>query len=280
MRRFATYIFLAVSVIKDALVRIRNSIIIQPKDNIVDYISSMSGLTKKCVETIINYIIFEPSKKNAEIMYQPIVELKNHMLIIAPILIMGSKPERNLLAVISSNGDKEYSKEVNDLEGLMIQELEDAVLGKENIKIVKNKKLGECLPDIDFAILDKTSNALLLCELKWFAAADSAKEVYAKEDEITHGCEQMESIMSYAMSDKKHFSIKCLVMKMEKHGFVLLCYCKCINIRTRNKYVPVIDLKRIIELFSKNLLGNVFHIIRIMNMRLICHKMLRLHIKK
>lgn len=75
----------------------------------------MSGLTKKCVETIINYIIFEPSKKNAEIMYQPIVELKNHMLIIAPILIMGSKPERNLLAVISSNGDKEYSKEVNEL---------------------------------------------------------------------------------------------------------------------------------------------------------------------
>ena len=26
--------------------------------------------------------------------------------------------------------------------------------------------------------------------------------------------------------------------------------------------MPVIDLKRIIELFSKNLLGNVFHIIR------------------
>lgn len=248
--------------IKDALVRIRNSIIIQPKDNIVDYISSMSGLTKKCVETIINYIIFEPSKKNAEIMYQPIVELKNHMLIIAPILIMGSKPERNLLAVISSNGDKEYSEEVNDLEGLMIQELEEAVLGKENIKIVKNKKLGECLPDIDFAILDKTSNALLLCELKWFAAADSAKEVYAKEDEITHGCEQMESIMSYAMSDKKHFFNQVFGDEDGESTDLFCCVIAKHNTRTRNKYVPVIDLKRIIELFSKNLLGNVFHIIR------------------
>lgn len=222
----------------------------------------MSGLTKKCVETIINYIIFEPSKKNAEIMYQPIVELKNHMLIIAPILIMGSKPERNLLAVISSNGDKECSKEVNDLEGLMIQELEEAVLGKENIKIVKNKKLGECLPDIDFAILDKTSNALLLCELKWFAAADSAKEVYAKEDEITHGCEQMESIMSYAMSDKKHFFNQVFGDEDGESTDLFCCVIAKHNTRTRNKYVPVIDLKRIIELFSKNLLGNVFHIIR------------------
>ena len=34
------------------------------------------------------------------------------------------------------------------------------------------------------------------------------------------------------------------------------------NIRTQNKIVPVIDLKRIEELFSSNSLNTVFHLIR------------------
>ena len=34
------------------------------------------------------------------------------------------------------------------------------------------------------------------------------------------------------------------------------------NIRTQNKYVPVIDLKRIMELFKSKSLNSVFHMIR------------------
>ena len=245
--------------IRDPLVRLKNSIIIQNSEYIVEYIASVSGLGKKTVETIIHYITFEPKKKNVDIMYQPIVKLTNGTLIITPVLFMGSRPERNLLAVVSSRHDGEYSKEVNDLEELMVSELE-AYVSSPNI--VKHKHLRDDLPDIDFAIFDRMTNSAIICETKWFAAADSTKEVYAKEDEITHGCKQITDIMAYAMEDRKHFIKQVFDIEDGESTDIFGCVVAKHNIRTQNKYVPVIDLKRMEELLSKYSLNTVFHMIR------------------
>ncbi len=102
----------------------------------------------------------------------------------------------------------------------------------------------------------------MICETKWFAAADSTKEVYAKEDEITKGCGQIESIMAYAMNDKKGFVKQVFQVDTEDPIDLFGCVVAKNNIRSQNKYVPVIDLKRIKELFSKYSLNSVFHIIR------------------
>lgn len=248
--------------IKDPLIRLRNSTIILPMSKIVDYVVSMSGLKKEKIESIMRYITFEPSKRNVDIMYQPITVLSNELAIIAPILFLGSRPERNLLAVVSSKNDLEHSKEVNDLEDLMVQEIEAAIPHAATLKHAKHKNLGGRLPDVDFGLLDTASSAALLCELKWFAAADSSKEVYAREDEITHGCEQSESIMTYAMSDRKRF-IKQIFDVDDGDNIDLFC---CVvarhNIRTQHKYIPVIDLKKLKELFSNKPISSVFHAIR------------------
>ncbi|MBC8556749.1 hypothetical protein [Jutongia hominis] len=243
----------------DPLVRLKNSNIIQNSEYIVAYIISASGLEKEKVETIIQYITFEPKKKNVDIMYQPIVKLSNGTLIITPILFMGSRPERNLLAVVSSRRDSNYFKEVNDLEKLMVSELETYVSSPD---IIKHKHLREDLPDIDFAIFDRMTNSAIICETKWFAAADSTKEVYAKEDEITHGCKQIEEIMAYAMQDRKHFVKQVFNVEDGETVDIFVCVVAKHNIRTHNKYVPVIDLKRMEELLSKYSLSTVFHMIR------------------
>lgn len=188
--------------IENPLIRLKNSLIIQSPESIAEYIRSQTTLSKCKIETILNYITFDPAKKNVDIMYQPIVKVGDDQLFIAPMLFMGSRPERNLLAVISTMHDTAYSKEVNDLEGLMVSELESFVNSKDT---AKHKHLRDDLPDLDFAVLDKETNSALICETKWFASADSSKEVYAKEDEINHGCQQVEDIMSYAMADKNHF---------------------------------------------------------------------------
>ena len=192
-------------------------------------------------------------------MYQPIVALNDSTIIITPTLFMGSRPERNLLSVVSTRKDKEYFNEVNDLEGLMVSELESFVKSED---IAKHKHLRDDLPDLDFAVLDKETNSALICETKWFAPADSSKEVYAKEDEINHGCQQVEDIMSYAMADKKYFFKQ--VFGIDNGEMIDLFWCVVAkhNIRTQNRIVPVIDLKRIEELFSSNSLNTVFHLIR------------------
>lgn len=245
--------------VSDPLIRLKNSTIIQNLECIIEYVESRTELSKEKIEAIIDYITYDAKKKNVDIMYQPIVRLADKTLIITPVLFMGSKPERNLLSVISSMRDREYFKEVNDLEELMVSELESKVSASY---IVKHKHLREDLPDIDFAIYDDITNSALICETKWFAAADSTKEVFAKEDEITHGCEQVEKIMGYAMSDRAHFIKQ--VFNVDEGEMVDLFGCVVAkhNIRTQHKYVPVIDLKRIEELFVQYSLNTVFHMIR------------------
>ena len=245
--------------IEDQLLKLKNSTIVQNKQCIVNFIKSRTELDENKILTLIDYITYEPQKTNVDIMYQPIVALNDSTIIITPTLFMGSRPERNLLSVVSTRKDKEYFNEVNDLEGLMVSELESYVKSEH---IAKHKHLRDDLPDLDFAVLDKETNSALICETKWFAPADSSKEVYAKEDEINHGCQQVEDIMSYAMADKKHFFKQ--VFDVEHGEMIDLFWCVVAkhNIRTQNRIVPVIDLKRVEDLFSSNSLNTVFHLIR------------------
>lgn len=245
--------------IKDPLLRLKNSTIIQEKKYIVDFIKSRTAFDETKIITMIDYITYEPNKKNVDIMYQPIVALNDTQVVIAPILFMGSRPERNLLAVVSTKDDSEYFKEVNELEEVMVSELETFINSGDTIK---HKHLRADLPDVDFAILDRSTNSAMICETKWFAAADSTKEVYAKEDEITHGCKQVEEIMTYAMTDKNRFFKQIFGVENGEAIDLFWCVIAKHNIRTQNKYVPVIDLKRIEELLSSYPLNTVFHSIR------------------
>ena len=248
--------------IEDPIIKLCNSTMILPISRIIDCIALLSGLEKDKVASIVRYITFEPSKQNVDIMYQPIIVLRNEMAIIAPMLFIGSRPERNLLAVVSSKKDSEHSKEVNDLENLMVQEIEAVIPCTGTLKRVKHKKLGGSLPDVDFGLLDTVSSAALLCELKWFTAADSSKEVYAREDDITHGCEQSESIMAYAMSDRKRFIKQVFDVDDGDNIDLFCCVVARHNIRTQHKYIPVIDLERFKELLLSKPINSVFHTIR------------------
>ena len=245
--------------IQNPAIRLKNSTILQSRDSLVGYIVSQTSLSASKVETIIKYITFDFKKINTDIMYQPIIEIEKDQLILAPILFMGSRPERNLIALVNTMHDSEYSKEVNCLEDLMVTELESYITSSNTIK---HRHLRKDLPDIDFAVLDVTTSSAMIIETKWFTAADSTKEVYAKEDEITHGCEQVDSLLAYAMSDKNHFFKQVFGIDNGDAIDLFGCVVAKHNIRTQHKYVPVIDLKRIEELLSLYPLNSVFHLIR------------------
>lgn len=254
--------FFSTSFIADPRIRIKNNSILLPFNKLIDSIASLSCLNSEAVEKILRYITFEPSKPNVDIMYQPIVVLGSNNVIITPMLFLGSSPERNLLAVVSSRHDKEHSKEVNDLEELMVSELEAEIPQALSLKTVKHKKLSKMLPDLDFGLVDTVSNIAILCELKWFSAADSTKEVYAREDEITHGCDQAEAVLVYAMSDRKHFFKQVFNIDDGENIDVICCVIAKHNIRTQHKYVPVIDLNKFKKLISSKSFDVTFNTIR------------------
>ena len=64
------------------------------------------------------------------------------------------------------------------------------------------------------------------------------------------------------MKDKKCFFRQVFNIEDGEDIDLFCCVVAKHNIRTQNKYVPVIDLRRLIELFSDKSLNSVFHVIR------------------
>ena len=251
--------------ITDERAKYRNAIMVCDKADIEQQISKISCLDEIIINSIVDTITYEDNKGNEDIMYQPIVK-NNKMLFIAPILIMGSNPERNLISLIGSrdNGhkDTEYSRETGQLEEIMANELIDSITKDDTIRIIKHKDLPGELPDIDLAILDIKNANVLFCELKWLTAADSVKEVYYKKKEISHGCKQVEKIISYAMKNKEKFFKDIFEVDNGSNIDIFECVVARHNIRTRDKYVPVIDLNTIEDLFRHYTVEATFHKIR------------------
>ena len=60
--------------ISNPAIRLRNCTIIQSEDELINYIEANSRLTAKKVQTIIRYITYDATKRNADIMYQPKID--------------------------------------------------------------------------------------------------------------------------------------------------------------------------------------------------------------
>lgn len=85
----------------------------------------------------------------------------------------------------------------------------DAVTEKiSTVLVAKNKSLPGTLPDVDYAIWDKEYNYILICELKWLVEADSTSEVFARVQDLEHGCKQVSDMLTYAQKNCFEFCNK------------------------------------------------------------------------
>lgn len=234
-------------------------VIVQSFREFIDFLKSQTGITEERINAIVNIISYDPALRNTDIMYQPLIRIDDKV-IITPTLIITSRPERNLISIIQKKSDSKYSVEVNDLEENMGKELLSALPDK-TINCI-GRKLGKGYPDVDFAIFDETTNAVLLCEMKWLIEADSTKEVFARQNDIDHGCNQVETIMSIAMTDPISFVKKLFGIDIQEIPDLFWCVISKHDIRSINPHVPVISLDTIKELLQKFSLSTVFHKIR------------------
>lgn len=244
----------------------KNCIIVMEKDCFLEAIQEKTQLSKNKIEAILELMVFDSKMKHVDIRYQPLI-LIGSSIFITPSLIMNEIPERSLIAVIQRlNKDKSHSSNVNRLEGLMRDQIRAHLAGRK--EFISNHdivlKNGEnIVTDIDFCIYDFKSNSVLICEMKWLLEAELTHDVYVREDEVDHGCKQVENAMGYAMSNSNDFMERAFRMNVDAPVEYFCCVITKTNIRHNNKFVPTISQRKFEELLdSKKSLREIFEIVR------------------
>ena len=233
--------------------------IIQKKADVINWLVERTGMQESVIISVLEALSYDACHKNTDIMYQPLICVTDSF-IIAPTLIMSSRPERNLLAVIQKKADSKYSTEVNCLEEKMCNDLASVL--PDDATYVIGKKIGKEYPDIDFALYDEQTNSILLSEMKWLIEADSTKEVLARQNDIDHGCKQVEKIMSYAMKNPIMFTKRVFNIDIKEIPDISWCVIARNDVWTSNRNVPVISLETIKYMLKTMSLNTAFHKIR------------------
>ena len=140
----------------------------------------------------------------------------------------------------------------------------DTVIGKiSNVLVAKNKSLPDTLPDVDYAIWDKESNSILICELKWLIEADSTSEVFARVQDLEHGCNQVLDMLTYAKNYCSDFCNKVFGLAMsDSLPVVMGCVVSKKGIRVDNSDIPVISLQTLLDLLKRNSVNRTFEMIK------------------
>lgn len=227
-------------------------VMIKKKEDVINFISQRSNVSNDSTSNIINYLIYDPQIRNNDIIFQPLVPLFQDLIAFSPHLFLASRAERNLVMLMHKKKDRLYFNLANLKEKLMIDEISTCIGENTANQISIGVKLPDRLPDVDLVIYNKEESIALLCELKWLTEADATHEVYAREEDINHGCDQVQSIHRYALENSFDFIKKAFNEELSGEIELEACVISKVGIRTTNSSVPVISLNRFIELYNNN----------------------------
>lgn len=233
-------------------VAVEDAVLIKTPSWFAQIISDKGNISLECTNSILSLLTFSERLRNNDVIYQPFIPVERGKLALAPHLILASRPERNLISLIHKKRDKSYFDLTNLREGLMQKELSASIEKLPGVKIALNRPLPDTLPDVDYAIWDTTSNTILVCELKWLVEADSTQEVYARTQDLEHGCKQVIDILDYAKQNCADFCGRLFETSVpEIVPVVIGCVISKKGIRAYNVDIPVISLQTLLELFQK-----------------------------
>lgn len=242
---------------------VEEAVLVKSPSEFIQIIADKTELSTDSITAILKFLTYNSHLKNNDIVYQPFVEIQKDKLALAPHLILASRPERNLISLIHKQRDKSYFDLTNLREGIMQDEL-DIITGKlPNVLIAKNKSLPDTLPDVDYAIWDTVNNSILVCELKWLVEADSTSEVFARIQDLEHGCSQVSDILNYAENYSVEFCNKVFgITTLESHPEIIGCVVSKKGIRVDNADIPVISLQALSNLLQQNSVIRTFQAIK------------------
>ncbi len=179
----------------------RSVLVIAP-EQLLNRICTLSSIAERAsVECIVDLLTYDTKVPNADPALQPIVRLGSYFAL-APSLVRSSRFERNLMALLARARRSEYDRISGKLAPHMLNELkmsflEAGLMAEDSI----NLPISSRLPDIDLAVLDPSSEKVLLIEAKWVILASEVSEFQSRTRREKEGIQQVSKLVEYARSN-------------------------------------------------------------------------------
>jgi hypothetical protein len=234
---------------------VESVVLIYNYEDLCELFISKTDLSNDKVESIIDFITYNYKIKNIDVVWQPIINLKEDLYAISPNLIINNSAERNLITLINKIEQASYSRLSNKKENIMISSIKSEFENElPNLQFSYQTDLPSQLPDIDMACFDSKTKALLIGEIKWLIPTDSIQEVCARDKDLSKGISQIKDIMEYLDNNLEDALERLFGSKFDDEvESIFGCVVSKNNIGSSvlDDSIPIITEKSLLKLFEK-----------------------------
>ncbi|MGA3033654.1 MAG: hypothetical protein ABSD70_10235 [Terracidiphilus sp.] len=171
-------------------------VLIKSRQHWADALSRISGVASELCEMMVSDLTLDAaSNPGASMCINPFVPLDSFSLAVAPQFPLASAVDDNIIRLFSYKYDAIFSAQNIDKEGAMRSRLREAL---PTFWVDHSIELPDKSGEIDVLLADEASSTVVLAELKWVRKPNRSLEQIARDEEITKGVQQLQTIRNYA----------------------------------------------------------------------------------
>lgn len=144
-------------------------------DTWITIIKERSNLNDHSISSIINFLLYNPNEKNADISLSYFVKVDEYFLLSEPIFNL-TRPEINLIRLLAKRNSKKYDFAQNKWEEHERNIISEKLRNRYTVTYGKDKKASN-IPGFDVLVYDEKSKRLQVIELKYRLPVDSVQDI-------------------------------------------------------------------------------------------------------
>ncbi|WP_338692206.1 MULTISPECIES: hypothetical protein [Bradyrhizobium] len=166
-----------------------SSVWLLERDDLTSQLAEYTGVSHKSLNAILDLVTFGSSGiLNPDIATQPLIDLGNNQIALAPFVFLNLNVERNLCTLLNQIKEERdhYSRLVDMKEDALVGEIRD-FLTDTGFEVISGRLQST---DVDCAIIDRRNRCCLCLELKWFIEPAEIREIGDRTKDLKKGVEQ------------------------------------------------------------------------------------------
>jgi hypothetical protein len=184
---------------------LESAVMVRSADNWVSILSELSGITPEKCLCVVSDLTFNLGR-SVDLHVYPFVPLEDgagRTLAVAPQFPLASRPDENVLRVVSTLRPAFFDQTSSAKESESIAELRKRL---PNRNLLGPILMPNPTPDVDLLTADEESSTVILAELKWMRKSLRSVEIIEKDAAVLNGVTQLQEIRAFLADHPDHLT--------------------------------------------------------------------------